>query len=911
MEGLETTSGMETNDHVEPERMLDHAEWIRGLAKRLIAEPADADDAAQDTWVASLRRPPATDRPLRPWLRRVLGNFARQRARGASHREARESIAARPEALPSAAELVSRAEQQRQLVDVVLELREPYRATILLRFYEGLEPTRIAEVQGVPAATVRSRIQRGLALLRQSLDARNGGRRELWAGALAPLALPSGPIGPSLEVEPSSLTTGAPTMISTLKLAAVAAGTVLTGTLAWQALRPSPEPTGSAAHDARVATGREATTPDAPSPEVTAQVVTARLQPPATTVTEDREPVPVAPTAAFGGTLRDAETGEVLPDFELRVEHSGGRRETVRTDAEGRFATATALPAGELRLHPVDHPSSGFREVAEETVRAEVVERARKEAVSALRAKGVPPDRIEAEVTSIERIALSAMTPGELPVRHRHDPATADPVEVGVPSGPTFRLTIENSPGADLTDATALLRQLEWSEPRNAAWSAVRGSAAPWVRFDHRVADFMSPFGLALDVRDASGLYAGSTRVENTTGVHDARVEITERAELTGLLVTAAGEPVPGLAVVLRARGEEFAEVGSRSGAPVAHWARTDTRGEFELGWIVPGEYVLHTLVDFHEDFGRPVGIEAGASTRTFVVDPVEMRTDLEGRVTSRSGESEAGVHVHLTPVDPDAAVDPTAAERPETKRFRARWQQADDGERVGRYFFGSIPPGTYQLTAEVRSFLTLETEAFLIELPAREAPEFVLLDDLPARDLTFTGLLPEGAISPGMTVRMVLDPDGERPRLQVSERGRESSRLVERAMALTVADVPLGHDFAWRVHAHGYQPIWGDQTAFAGGDELRIDLVPGWGTAIRVLDEEHRPVPDVEVHVDGELIGRTGSHGTLNVARAAEPTLVRVVQRREGRIVYDEETDRIREFTPAITVIMDEAHRR
>src|SRR5688572_17194565 len=157
-----------------PEELLAHAAWLRRLAHHLVGGAADADDLVQDTWLAALRRPPATDRPLRPWLAEVLRNFVRMRVRGDRRRGAREQaqVDVGPAAAPSAAELVDRVETQRLLAALVVELDEPYRSTVLLRYVEGLTAARIAELQGVPAGTVRWRLKAGLDRLRGELDRR-------------------------------------------------------------------------------------------------------------------------------------------------------------------------------------------------------------------------------------------------------------------------------------------------------------------------------------------------------------------------------------------------------------------------------------------------------------------------------------------------------------------------------------------------------------------------------------------------------------------------------------------------------------------------------------------------------------------------------------------------------------------
>ena len=171
------------------EDLLEHAAWVRGVAYALVRDASTADDLVQETWLAALRRPPDGDRPLRPWLAGVVRNLARQRRRGDARRERREeAVAARGAELPTPDELAARLELQRGLADLVAELAEPFRATLLLRYYEGLSGADIARREGVPAGTVRWRLSRALELLRERLDDRHEGDRRAWALALVPLA---------------------------------------------------------------------------------------------------------------------------------------------------------------------------------------------------------------------------------------------------------------------------------------------------------------------------------------------------------------------------------------------------------------------------------------------------------------------------------------------------------------------------------------------------------------------------------------------------------------------------------------------------------------------------------------------------------------------------------------------------
>lgn len=169
-----------------PEMLLEHASWASALARQLVGESA-AEDLVQETWLAALQSPPRSDRPLRPWLGTVLGNFACMRSRGRGRRREREQRGARAEALPSAAELTEKAESQKLLMEALLELDESLREVLLLRFFEELSAAEIARRQGIPASTVKSRLERGLEALRVRLDDRFEGGRRAWSLALLPL----------------------------------------------------------------------------------------------------------------------------------------------------------------------------------------------------------------------------------------------------------------------------------------------------------------------------------------------------------------------------------------------------------------------------------------------------------------------------------------------------------------------------------------------------------------------------------------------------------------------------------------------------------------------------------------------------------------------------------------------------
>src|SRR5260221_460142 len=146
-----------------------HTRALRALAAALVGEQ-HADDLVQDTVLQALQPHAQQPHSLRAWLATVLRYRAHKHRRSERRRQRREQLAARPEALPPADREVEAGDSLRLLTDNVLALPLPYREVLLLRYLKDLTPTEIAARTGDPLATVKSRLQRGLALLRERLD---------------------------------------------------------------------------------------------------------------------------------------------------------------------------------------------------------------------------------------------------------------------------------------------------------------------------------------------------------------------------------------------------------------------------------------------------------------------------------------------------------------------------------------------------------------------------------------------------------------------------------------------------------------------------------------------------------------------------------------------------------------------
>lgn len=175
-----------TPESLNLDELLQHASWVRRLARGLVLDDAQGEDVVQETWLAALRRTDRAPRSLRQWLAAVTRLGARDLRRGEARRRLREARAALPEGLPSAQEIVAQEEERRQIVLAVAALPEIYRTVLLMRFFQERAPRVIARQLGVPLETVRTRLRRGMGLLREDLDARFGTRREVWSAALLP-----------------------------------------------------------------------------------------------------------------------------------------------------------------------------------------------------------------------------------------------------------------------------------------------------------------------------------------------------------------------------------------------------------------------------------------------------------------------------------------------------------------------------------------------------------------------------------------------------------------------------------------------------------------------------------------------------------------------------------------------------
>ena len=146
---------------------------------RILGDPHEAEDAAQEAFVSAYRSLAAWrgEGPFGAWLSRIavrvaLRQAGRRRAvawidpvvAADSHSDGRRG---------DPASLAVRAEHSAELRAAVARLEEPYRETIALRFFAERSLAEIAAETGRPLGTVKTHLHRGLLRLRVTLGERD------------------------------------------------------------------------------------------------------------------------------------------------------------------------------------------------------------------------------------------------------------------------------------------------------------------------------------------------------------------------------------------------------------------------------------------------------------------------------------------------------------------------------------------------------------------------------------------------------------------------------------------------------------------------------------------------------------------------------------------------------------------
>lgn len=143
------------------------------LAYRMCGNAHDADEAAQEAFVAAWRALPnfRGEAKFSTWLYRLTTNAAIDLMRREKrHRTAsEEDVPELADETDSPQQQVERTEQRETVQKALSALSEEYREVLLLRYMQELDYTEIAAALSLPAGTVKSRLNRAKAALKKAL----------------------------------------------------------------------------------------------------------------------------------------------------------------------------------------------------------------------------------------------------------------------------------------------------------------------------------------------------------------------------------------------------------------------------------------------------------------------------------------------------------------------------------------------------------------------------------------------------------------------------------------------------------------------------------------------------------------------------------------------------------------------
>jgi len=807
-----------------PDEILRERRALQALARGIVRDADLAEDVVQEAW---LRPGPR----LGSWLRTVTRNLALNERRARATRERHERAAARPEAQPSIQHELERTELVRALAAAVLELEEPQRTTVILRYFRGWTPARIARATEAPLATVKSRLQRALHALRARLEREGHGHALLIFAA----ATPWGSV-------------------------ALVAGTLLVlglGTLAWQRhLAPS---AGEA-------------------PEVAALPPGAAE---ARTLAGDsrREPVPAQATASApaGGEacelvvlVRRREDGTPVADVAIELSGANLPPGPARTDAAGRWSARFA--AAPLRSFQTVRAGAGPDTTSAERVLDEILVAGRTTEV-VLEVHGgaslagrvvnqdgapVPGARVlgwcrtsydprrapEREVRAgpdgsfrVEHLGeaflVTAEAPGLTCLRGLRGTLAAGAVagdigalELVLDEGRAYRGRVVDEAGAALEGARLEVDGTGSSSERDAtAWPGVFTFEPCWARATSDAAGRFELANLPRGLGHRARVNRAGFLEQFATLDADADVLVTlERGfDVTGRVLGWDGAPLPGARV--RAEGSDASYADDV----------TDAEGRFRLVALKPRENAYVTVVAPGQALFARQPVRVGPDGD----GPLELRLEpprvLAGRVLDEAGQALAGARVHIqgeriVEAEADHGVVETLEwllERDETRT------DAD-----GRFRFEDLYDGAFELRAA-----RADEPALFAKLQVRSGSEDVevVLERSRLERLTFSGRVTDardGAPLPAFDVSVSSLLEGVMQGRAVQVRDADGRfRLAGYEPGVTEVTIS----------APGYASWASEQRERAEGEErLDVRLFPArtLGLVLRASDGSTHPSP-------------------------------------------------------------------
>jgi RNA polymerase sigma-70 factor (ECF subfamily) len=148
----------------------EHQQAVFRLAWLMLGDADEAEDTAQETFINAYKSRDRYDPslPLRPWLMRICANVARNRRRsmGRYFAAMRRALLNEPEPINIAEHGMKNIDSQ-ALWQAVRRLKHDDQIVIYLRYFLDMPEAEMAGALNVAQGTVKSRLHRALARLRE------------------------------------------------------------------------------------------------------------------------------------------------------------------------------------------------------------------------------------------------------------------------------------------------------------------------------------------------------------------------------------------------------------------------------------------------------------------------------------------------------------------------------------------------------------------------------------------------------------------------------------------------------------------------------------------------------------------------------------------------------------------------
>lgn len=656
--------------------------WLRPMVRSLVADDSVASDVLQETWLRALQRPPRAPGTMRAWLGTVAKRLALTHRRAERRRRDRDAGLTPPAAVESTAATVERLALQRTVSLAVAELPEPFRTTVLLRHYHGLDTAAIAAHTGTSEANVRQRLHRGLAWLRTRLARDLGGD---WRRTPAVLALLAD--WPATAAPPLAATTTTATTLLAMNKVRLATGALAVCLLAgaitlvpWSGSPPTQPPADAAK------------TVSAPPPDAPAPADSTPAHAPERNAVALTPPAPAAaPAAPLRGTVVDR-SGRPVAAVEVGAVDvlTGAFTPFGHSDAAGTFDAPRAWPPAGIAATGPWVVLAWRPPAADEPGRAPqiVVGPGRRQVIRVLGPDGLPLGDTTAEVNTfglvdfplpLEDMQESGWSSRRAGQDGRHEwpqlPVGETFVAVGKPGHTPAIVPIDDSTPADVAVTLAPLRKGARivrgvvTDARGAWVAGARVGLAHWRTTTGKHGEYSLTFEAGAELRPEMALYAVAAgwypaivpglpdrllAAEGGALTLDLQL-LQPSLELRGRVVDHRGEPCPDVHVypweLPQLTPNETAEdlaappgkALSLSGNPVRAHATTGADGAFAVAGLGARPYRLRVF-DQKGGWAWTSGELLPGGGDVLVQLPRDPFGPIAGRVRARDGAPATGV---------------------------------------------------------------------------------------------------------------------------------------------------------------------------------------------------------------------------------------------------------------------------